>query len=183
MSGIAAAKKRRAGVTTPTPIPDAPRLPNGGLASPQQQQQQPKTQGLTLQQVIALFDSRINKVEKAINESIQTNQNFDNSREMEALPTNITEILDDFQQKFVILAGEINSLKDTVLKLQTYTMDVNKILLEDRIQILSDIGENDDDRFLLENEKSETNNDNSSSSENFNTFMFDTIESNDNNSF
>lgn len=182
MSGIAAAKKRRAGVTTSTPTstPDAPRLPNGGLTT--SQQQQPKTQGLTLQQVIALFDSRINKVEKAIIEGIQTNQSFDNSREMETLPTNITEILDDFQQKFVILAGEINSLKDTVLKLQTYTMDVNKILLEDRIQILSDIGDNDDDRFLLENEKSQSNNDNSSSSENFNTFMFDTIESNENNS-
>ena len=181
MSGIAAAKKRRAGVTTPTPMPtpDVPRLPNGGLATPPQQ----KAQGLTLQQVIALFDSRINKVEKAINEGIQTNQPFDNSREMEALPTNITEILDDFQQKFVILAGEINSLKDTVLKLQTYTMEVNKVLLEDRIQILSDIGENDDDRFLLENQKSETNTDNSISNENFNSFTFDTIESNENNSF
>ena len=57
------------------------------------------------------------------------------------------EILDDFQQRFIILAGEINSLKDTILKLQTYTMDVNKILLEERIQLISDT---DEERFLLE---------------------------------
>jgi hypothetical protein len=30
-------------------------------------------------------------------------------------------------------------MKDTVLKLQTYTMDVNKMLIDERIQILSDV--------------------------------------------
>lgn len=140
MSGIAAAKKRRAGLTTP--IPDAPRLPNGGLAVPTQQPQQ----GLTLQQVIVLLDSRISKLEK---DSSTITPEYSQT---ELLPSNISEILDDFQQKFVILAGEINSLKDTVLKLQSYTMDVNKILLDERIQILSDIGDNSEDRFLLDSE-------------------------------
>jgi len=181
MSGIAAAKKRRANLSSP--LPDAPRLSNGGLASPQQPQQ--PTQGLTLQQVIALFDSRINKVEKFMNDGVSSNQEFNNSnREVEPLPSNITEILDDFQQKFIILAGEINSLKDTVLKLQSYTMDVNKILLEERIQILSDIGdngENMEDRFVLENEKTVTYDDSSNSSENITTFMFDTLETTDQN--
>jgi len=177
MSGIAAAKKRRAGVTVSTPIPDAPRLSNGGLASPQQ-----PTQGLTLPQVIALFDSRINKVEKFMNDELSNSQEFNNSnREIETLPSNISEILDDFQQKFVILAGEINSLKDTVLKLQSYTMDVNKILLEERIQILSDIGDNGEDRFVLENENSEQYDNPSTTSENITTFMFDTLESTDEN--
>jgi len=143
MSGIAAAKKRRAGISNP--IPDTPRLPNGGAVVSQ-------PQGLTLQQVISLLDTRLTSLEKTVN-----NQE---SATPEALPTNISEILDDFQQKFVILAGEINSLKDIVLKLQSYTMDVNKALLEERIQ-LSHIDNNiiDDELFILENnEISEQNN-------------------------
>ena len=134
MSGIAAAKKRRAGISNP--IPDSPRLPNGGVAVSQ-------PQGLTLQQVISLLDTRLTNVEKAVN----------NQATPELLPSNISEILDDFQQKFVILAGEINSLKDIVLKLQSYTMDVNKVLMEERIQ-LSNIDNNiniEDQRFVLEN--------------------------------
>jgi hypothetical protein len=146
MSGIAAAKKRRAGLTSP--IPEAPRLPNGGIQTPSQQQSQPSQQGLTLQQVIALLDSRITKIEKDTSNVTPTYSQTQPSQEL--LPSNISEILDDFQQKFVILAGEINSLKDTVLKLQSYTMDVNKILLEERIQILSDIGDNGEDRFILD---------------------------------
>jgi len=139
MSGIAAAKKRRAGISNP--IPDSPRLPNGGVAVSQ-------PQGLTLQQVISLLDTRLTNVEKAVN-----NQEIPDASTPELLPSNISEILDDFQQKFVILAGEINSLKDIVLKLQSYTMDVNKVLMEERIQ-LSNIDNNiniEDQRFVLEN--------------------------------
>jgi hypothetical protein len=33
-------------------------------------------------------------------------------------------------------------MKDTIMKLQTYTMDVNKMLLEERVNVLSDLGEN-----------------------------------------
>lgn len=172
MSGIAAAKKRRAGVSSSTP--DQPRLPNGGTMSVQQQ---PSSQGLTLQQVIALFDTRINKVEKFMSDFGSNEQSGDlSNKQLETLPSNISEILDDFQQKFIILAGEINSLKDTVLKLQTYTMEVNKVLLEDRIQILSDFGENMDDRFLLETDI--PSNDGSNNGENTTTtFIFDTLDS------
>jgi hypothetical protein len=155
MSGIAAAKKRRAGITASAPEP--PRLPNGGVAV----QQQPNLQqGLTLQQVIALLDSRITKLEKSISEPEQLgNQSINNQlNNQEALPSNITEILDNFQEKFIILAGEINSLKDTVLKLQSYTMDVNKALLEERIQVLSDIGDNE--RYILESNNSDNDNEN-----------------------
>jgi hypothetical protein len=38
-----------------------------------------------------------------------------------------------------MLAEEIADLKDIVLKLQSYTMEVNKTLMEDRINILSDV--------------------------------------------
>ena len=46
---------------------------------------------------------------------------------------------DEFDEKFEILANEIADLKDIVIKLQSYTMEVNKMLMEDRIAILSDI--------------------------------------------
>ena len=169
MSGIAAAKKRRAGLTSTTPEP--PRLPSGGLSTTSQ----PQSQGLTLQQVISLLDTRITKLEKD-----SSNVTPVYSQTEEPLPSNISEILDDFQQKFVILAGEINSLKDTVLKLQTYTMEVNKVLLEERIQILSDIGDNTSDRFILDSE-SQTNEPSSnfesnSSRLNIESFNFDTLE-------
>jgi hypothetical protein len=39
-----------------------------------------------------------------------------------------------------MLAGEVENLKDIVLKLQAYTMEVNKTLYEERIQVLSDMG-------------------------------------------
>jgi hypothetical protein len=148
MSGIAAAKKRRANISPS--VPDQPRLSNGGLAAPQQ------AQGLTLQQVIELLNTRLLKVEKAVAEyqpedsSRMNMQDSINKIGLDTLPSNISEILDDFQEKFIILAGEINSLKDTVLKLQSYTMDVNKTLLEERIQIISELDNTDDNHFVLE---------------------------------
>jgi len=176
MSSIAAAKKRRAGITSS--VPEPPRLPNGGVAVSQQQSN--SQQGLTLPQVIALLDSRITKLEKTANDRPLV-QNQINQPQPEVLPSNISEILDDFQEKFVILAGEINSLKDIVLKLQSYTMDVNKILLEDRIQVLSDIGEND--RFILEandGNNMDQNNDNSTDENNNNSTNFETDSKNNN---
>jgi len=41
--------------------------------------------------------------------------------------------------RFEFLMNELIDLKDIVLKLQTYTMDVNKTLLDERIHLLSDI--------------------------------------------
>jgi hypothetical protein len=103
-----------------------------------------------LQQVISLLDTRLTTVEKAVNNQEPS---------AEVLPSNISEILDDFQQKFVILAGEINSLKDIVLKLQSYTMDVNKALLEERIQLSHIDNETNivDERFILENNETPEN--------------------------
>ena len=126
-SAVASAKNRRAGIKPTTP---------------QQQEnttaQQPS--GLTLQQVISLIDSRLVKLEKFMNEKQETNTDSN-----ESIPYNIIE---EFQQRFLVLAEEINLLKDTVLKLQSYTMDVNRTLLEERINVLSDLG-NDGERFLL----------------------------------
>ena len=55
--------------------------------------------------------------------------------------TDLNEVLDDFNNRFMMLATEISQLKDVVMKLQSYTMDVNKMLLEERVNVLSDLGD------------------------------------------
>ena len=50
------------------------------------------------------------------------------------------DILNEINSRFELLAEEISNIKDIVLKLQSYTMDVNKTLLEERINVFSDLG-------------------------------------------
>lgn len=151
-SAVASAKNRRAGIKPTNPIENQ--------VSPQQPQQS----GLTLPQVIALIDTRLVKLEKFMSEKgnendemkyINNPMNQNGSEIQYDIPSNMNEILEEFQQRFLLLAEEINLLKDTVLKLQTYTMDVNKSLLEDRINILSDLGDNGDRFLVQENEMNE----------------------------
>ena len=147
-SAVASAKNRRAGIKPTNPIENQ--------ISPQQPQQS----GLTLPQVIALIDTRLVKLEKFMTEKGNENSQMQYTNnpmnqtvsEDDGIPSNMNEILEEFQQRFLLLAEEINLLKDTVLKLQTYTMDVNKSLLEDRINILSDLGDSGD-RFVLQQDE------------------------------
>ena len=119
-NSLAAAKRRRAGEQPPMPPP---------TPSPVQQQQQQQNR-MTLPQVLALLDSRLTKLET------QT------SSVMPAIPeevadaskVSINEYISEMDAKFGMLVEEITSLKDIVLKLQTYTMDVNKKLLEEKKQ-------------------------------------------------
>lgn len=87
-----------------------------------------KPTGLTLQEFISALDNRVSKLEESLTKSLP------NGTE----PT-VTDLLDEFQSRFEMIATEISDMKDTVLKLQTYTMDVNKMLIDERIQILSDV--------------------------------------------
>lgn len=101
--------------------------------------------GLTLQQVISLIDKRLINLETFVKDS---NENSRTVR-FEEVHTNDTrvvndntfsEIINEFNHRFDLFAEEIGNLKDIVLKLQSYTMDVNKTLLEERIQVFSDLG-------------------------------------------
>lgn len=47
--------------------------------------------------------------------------------------------LEEYNNRFDLIAREIGELKETVLKLQTFTMDVNKTLFDERIKLLGDI--------------------------------------------
>lgn len=142
-SAVASARKRRAGISSTNPLENT-----NSTNAPSQQQQ-----GLTLPQVISVIDTRLIKLEKFMNETKDQRESYGSpmipqtqaqsvSDSEQSTISNLSEIIDDFQQRFILLAEEINSLKDTIIKLQTYTMDVNKTLLEERINILSDLGDN-----------------------------------------
>lgn len=97
--------------------------------------------GLTLPQVISVIDTRLIVLETFMKETKNAGP------AVAAAPTTVapaevpdnTEIMEEMDTRFDILAREIADLKDIVLKLQAYTMDVNKTLLEERIHILSDL--------------------------------------------
>jgi len=139
----ASAKNRRAfNGNTPPPTPNAFQ-PNSNNVNNNVQ-----PQGFTLQQVIAVIDRRLLNLESFVKDSTENTQkhvHFESNvtsppASSDNVDSSVTEILNEFSSRFDILAEEISNLKDIVLKLQSYTMDVNKTLLEERIHVFSDLG-------------------------------------------
>ena len=89
--------------------------------------------GQTLQNIISTLETRISVIESSISDNVQLSNS--------TTPT-ITDIVEEFSMRFEMFASELVEMKDSIIKLQTYTMDVNKMLLEERIHILSDINPN-----------------------------------------
>ena len=128
-NSIAAAKKRRAGIQPPNPA-----TPTTQVGGPTSQNGAP---ALTLPQVIALVDKRLTKLEDSVKAGSNTNTSY-------ATPSNVvSEYMEEMDRKFELLAEEITNMKDIVLKLQSFTMDVNKTLMEERVRILSDFQSQD----------------------------------------
>ena len=111
-AALSAAKKRRAPIAI-----EPPRV--GSIVAPQQEPQPQQAGGLTLQQVIALIDKRLTNLETQI---VSGNESPE-----------IEDMSEEYENRFDILAQEISELKQTVLSLQTYTMEVNKMLLDERL--------------------------------------------------
>jgi len=136
-ASLAAARKRR-GVA----LPDPPVVSQN--QAPVQSQA-----GLTLPQVIALVDKRLITLETFMKEQkenpvqlhAQQLQPSNNMQVLEndVLKTEIENMASEFNDRYELLATEIQSMKDIVLKLQSYTMEVNKTLMEERVRILSDV--------------------------------------------
>ena len=145
----AAARKRRAGGAS---IQD-------GVAPVQNSQSQPPKSGLTLPQVISLVDKRLITLETFMRESQNgpsTSVSASTSASTSVSEDAVNQLADEFNSKFEMLAQEVADLKDIVLKLQSYTMDVNKTLFEERIQVLSDMGENKEggiDFYISDNDE------------------------------
>ena len=140
----AAARKRRAGGAT---------LQENAVPVQAMNQQQSPKGGLTLPQVISLVDKRLVTLETFMKETQQTvpqqigsQQTVPQQTESSASASEdaMNSLADEFNSKFEILAQEVADLKDIVLKLQSYTMEVNKTLYEERIQVLSNMDVKDD---------------------------------------
>ena len=157
----AAAIRRRANIQPP---------PNNGSMQSTSMAPPINTKELTLPQVIALIDTRLVALEKFAKDtgsnpvsSIQNNLGAKLSAKLSdklgdklsdklglvlddpdvgfATDVELNTVISEFNERFEILAVEINTIKDVVLKLQSFTMDVNKMLLNERIRVLSDLGE------------------------------------------
>ena len=92
---------------------------------PNQTRLKPK---MTMPEVVILLDQRVNELENAKNEINNT-----------VSVNDLNSIISEFNNRFEILAKEIDDIKNMLMKLQSYTMDVNKMLVDERIQILSNI--------------------------------------------
>jgi hypothetical protein len=134
----AAARKRRAPIETPQrPVP------TNNFQSAQDQQSRPA--GLTLPQVISVIDARLINLEtyvkdaKAAKPSNEvSNKNAPSNNDLSITDNDV--FMQELEGRFEVLVEEINNLKDMLLKLQSYTMDVNKTLMEERVRVFSDLG-------------------------------------------
>ena len=118
--------KRRAPIEQPKPTYVSPN------ASIQQQvTTSTSPSGLTLPQVIALIDKRLVSLEVITTE-------LKNTRDEEPTNSNsvdqdsIQELSNEMDSRFEVFVEEFANLKNIVMSLQNYTMDVNKMLLEER---------------------------------------------------
>jgi len=134
--GLAAARKRRAPASlTPTTMPTPP---SPGF----QQTQSNPSMGLTLPQVIALVDQRLVVVETFMkNMQSSDTTGFVSESNVSLSDSNTNSILEELNSRYDLLAEEVINMKNIVLNLQSYTMEVNKTLMEERIRILSDVME------------------------------------------
>jgi hypothetical protein len=149
-NAVASARKRRAGL-----LPEPPQ-------TNQMQNMPPATgapQGLTLQQVISLINTRLLKLEKFMSDSMTTSPQSGENKSIEctsnevqisndAILDQLQQIVDEYNVRFNVFSEEISKLKDTILSLQSFTMEVNKSLYQERIQILSDMGDSKDTYML-----------------------------------
>jgi len=127
----ASAKARRA--FTPTTAPPAPQNSQSNTGV--------NAQGLTLPQVISIIDNRLVTLETFMKDEKSKSTEPVSTRENVTISPVNDDLLSEFNHRTTVLAEELANLKDIVLKLQAYTMDVNKTLYEERIHVLSDLGE------------------------------------------
>ena len=149
--------KRRRGAPTPSQPQTAPNV--------QTKQNVPSPASvLTIPQVIDNIGKRLIILETFMNETKQGNvssiQRNVEKPIIETISTENTnqldEIVDEFDKRHQILATEIASLKDIVLNLQKYTMDVNKMLLEERAHIINEV-ENREQQEIIEDQQCNEN--------------------------
>lgn len=129
MSGsLASAKAKRAGIA---PIIQTPQP----VQAVQGQQIQTK---LTFQQIVTVIDGRLTKLEQDMKSKVAPAPAPVKTQAPVQDPVTKSQ-MEEMESKFMMLAEEITTMKDIIIKLQAFTMDVNKTLFQERIQIMSDV--------------------------------------------
>ena len=91
----------------------------------QGQGQGSQTPLFTLQQSITIIDARLTRLES---------YNKERDLEVDGGNENMNdEYMDELENRLMMMTEEMSNMKQTLLSLQTYTMDVNKVLMEDRL--------------------------------------------------
>lgn len=116
-SAIAAAKRRRA--FNQDQNSNNNNQKQTSASSPTQQPAQPSqptNRPQTIQEFVQSVDSRLSTMESRLN-----------------------EVIDEYETRFTLLAEEIANMKDVIIKVQSFSMEINKDLHNERIRVLSDI--------------------------------------------
>jgi hypothetical protein len=161
-SALASAKKKRA---PPESVqPQNNRTPNFSQSGANGQIS--SAAPMPIGSVITILNNRLSYVETKMKDILQgsagslslttqltqsSSLKQDENHEAIVVPSNLTETLSDYEARFDILAEEIANIKNIVLSLQSYTMEVNKMLLEERIHLLSST-DNRLDEFTKKND-------------------------------
>lgn len=104
---------------------------------------------LSISEAFKLVNERLVNLEKGIGSQIEPQYSSTLSE----------DIISEYEERFKVIAQEIGELKDVVYKLQTFTMDVNKALYDERVKILGDIDKNKDEIINIESLEGEQSTD------------------------
>ena len=101
--------------------------------------------GLTLAQVITVVDTRLITLESFMKDMKEADRaslgaSLGAAQGSAEIPSNLQEVIEEYGNRFDIIADELANIKNMMLSLQSFTMDVNKTLMQERIRILSDTG-------------------------------------------
>lgn len=107
---------------------------------------------MTLPQVLQLLETRIRKLEQVKPSTADT---IGISTTTSLLENVISSLQVEYDSRFNLLVTEINQMKDIVMKLQSYTMDVNKTLLEERVHFMADLSDVKENIVMREKEDDE----------------------------
>jgi len=93
--------------------------------------------GLTLQQAISVIDTRLLYLEKCKSDKDSLEKNS-----VDVVPDATMVHIEDFNSRFELLAMELDTIKTVVMNLQSYTMDVNRRLLDAKITVIPETNDN-----------------------------------------
>ena len=99
--------------------------------------------GLTLPQIVSLFDKRLKTLENFMDDTktskdITTSNSDIESSYVDTYEKNghldeLNEYMEEMNSRFEILVKEISELKNIVFVLQSYTLNVNQVLMDEKI--------------------------------------------------